>query len=469
MTPRPITTRPSQDALAAFVAETEILMPDCISQDLDVRARHANSEAWMTQQLPDLVVRPRTRENIVGLVKLAERYRVPLIPFGGGTSLEGHVNAPLGGASVDMTAMDRILDINASDRTARVEAGVSRKALNENLRDLPVFFSVDPGAEMATIGGLAATRASGTNTVRYGTMRDNVLSVEAVLSDASVIETATSAPKSAAGYDLTNLLIGSEGTLGLITELTLRLHPRPKDTGVAVAAFQSVSDACHAVIETLAADLKPARIELLDTQMMLAINQHSGTDLPEQPTLFVEFHGQTGEPAGTLQAFQAIAERHDVSAIEVAFDKQKRRVLWSARHDAYRAYKATSPDLSVFATDICVPISRLAEAIAQAQKTIARLGLSAPILGHVGDGNFHVLPAFDPSDPDQLSAVQHLVDDLTSTALALGGTCSGEHGIGQRKMEALEREAGTRLHAMRTLKRAFDPSNIFNPGKMFVL
>jgi len=458
--------RASKEAVAAALTEIEQCVPGSVLRENGACTARANRLTGIAPEPPDGVVQPRTSAEVATIVGIAGKYLVPLIGFGGGTSLEGHVNAPYGGLSVDFAKMNRISVPNTRDLSIRVEAGVSLQTLNRSLADTSVFFSVDPGAGEATLGGMASTRASGTNSVRYGTMRDNVLSLEVVMSDGRIIETATAAPKSAAGYDLTHLMVGSEGTLGLITQVRLKLHPRPQETAVAVAGFKTLDAACDTVIAAMGSGLSLARIELLDEMMLRAVNLHSATELDETPTLFVEFHGRSGEAKTALEAFKQLAEQHHVKTLAVATKSAQQDKLWQARHDAFYALGSAWPDATVLATDVCVPISRLAQAIAEAKKDIERLGLTAPIVGHVGDGNFHVLPAFDDTDQHQRRAVSELLCSLVATAHKFGGTCSGEHGIGQGKIEFLEQEAGPGIVVMQTLKRALDPLNILNPGKV---
>ncbi len=458
--------RVSKENLLASLSDIEHSLPGRVLQDGHTCASHAHTLTWIAPQPPDAVVQPRSTAELARIATIASKHKVPLIGFGGGTSLEGHVNAPFGGLSIDFTKMNRITAFNTRDLTVCVEAGVTLSALNHYLADTSFFFSVDPGAGEATLGGMAATRASGTNTVRYGTMRENVQSLEVVMSDGRVIKTATEAPKSSAGYDLTHLFVGSEGTLGLISALSLKLHPRPQETAVVVAGFKDLNAACETVISAIGSGLRPARIELLDDKILHAVNQHSGTEFPELPTLFVEFHGRIGETERLFQSFEKLADRHHSTTINVASDPDQREKLWQARHSAFSALKTAWPEATVLATDVCVPVSRLSEAIAEAQADIARLELTAPIVGHVGDGNFHVLPAFDGSDERQTQAVMELRDRLVVSAHKFGGTCSGEHGIGQGKIEYLEQEAGQGISVMQDLKRALDPHNILNPGKV---
>ena len=459
--------RVSKSAVRSAIQELRDVLADGVVTEDVVRANHANTLTWIAAELPDGVVQPLNSDELIKIVKCAAKYRVPLIAFGAGTSLEGHVNAPQGGLSIDFQRMNRILEINQRDSTVRVEAGVRLSQLNAHLEGRSVFFSVDPGAGEATLGGMAATRASGTNTVRYGTMSDNIMSLQAVMTDGSLIETATEARKSAAGYDLTHLLIGSEGTLGLITELTLRLRPVPASIEVLVCGFQTLHDACESVVAALRQGIQPARIELLDSLMVRAVNVHSGSKMKECPTLFVEFHGRDGETEDNVRQFSSVIQAHGVKYSTRATEARARAALWKARHAAFSALKTAWPGKTVLATDVCVPISKLSICLDRAQKDIARLGLTAPIVGHVGDGNFHVLPVFDRADAVQRQAVEELLDCLVATALDLNGTCSGEHGIGQGKIAYLQQQAGASLEVMRKLKQALDPLNIFNPGKIF--
>lgn len=465
----PIESRPPEQAISAAVADLEQALPGQVLLDGATRTAHANTLTWISAEPPDAVVKPNSTQELADVIAIARRHRVPIIPFGGGTSLEGHVNAPFGGISVDLTGMQSIADVNVPDLTVRVGAGTTLSQLDAHLAGLPVFFSVDPGAGGATLGGMAATRASGTNTVRYGTMRENVQSLEVVMSNGRIIETATAAPKSAAGYDLTHLMIGSEGTLGVISALTLKLHPRPQTSALIVVGFASVQSACETVIKIMAQGVRPARIELLDGLMLRAINAHSKTSYAESPTLFVEFHSSDGDTDTVMLAFRTVAEKHGAQTITSADTADAHDKLWAARHDAFRALDTQWPGQTVLATDVCVPLSRLAGAISEAQDLIARLGLTAPIVGHVGDGNFHVLPVFDRADKSQCKAINCLLDGLVATAHQYGGTCTGEHGIGQGKIGHFAAEAGARLAVMQSVKRALDPANILNPGKIFTL
>ncbi|MGH6814104.1 MAG: FAD-binding oxidoreductase [Hyphomicrobiaceae bacterium] len=434
-----------------------------------LRRQHANTLTWIPNQPPDAVVWPETTEEVADIVRVAAAHRVPVIPFGAGTSLEGQINAPRGGISVDFARMDRVLAVNERDLDCLVQAGISRKRLNDDLRDLGLFFAIDPGAEEATLGGMAATRASGTNAVRYGTMRDNVLNVTAVMAGGAVVRTARRARKSAAGYDLTRLLVGSEGTLGVITELAVRLHGIPEVVLAAVCPFKTLEGACNAVIQAIQLSLGLARIELLDELQIHAVNVHSKLGLEEAPTLFLEFHGTEVSARDQVQAFETIARSEGALRFDWADKDEDRRRLWKARHDIYWAVRTTWPGKDVLATDVCVPISRLAECVLATKKDSSDLGLVAPIVGHVGDGNFHTTPVFDMKNADELARVKTFVSRLAERAIAMDGTCTGEHGVGQGKMDYLAAEHGAGVEVMRQIKRALDPLDILNPGKIVSL
>jgi D-lactate dehydrogenase (cytochrome) len=432
-----------------------------------IRRQHANTITWIPNQPPDAVIWVESQEEVVEVVRVARTHRVPLIPFGAGTSLEGHINAPRGGLSVDFSRMNRVLAVNERDLDAVVEPGVSRKQLNDYLRDLGLFFPVDPGAEEATIGGMASTRASGTTAVRYGTMRENVLNVTAVMADGSIVKTAQRARKSAAGYDLTRLLVGSEGTLGIITEVTVRLYGIPERILSAVCPFATLEGACNAVIQSIQLGLGVARMELLDPPQIRAVNTHSKLGLEEKPTLFLEFHGTEAGARDQVENFKALAEAEGALRFDWAENEEDRRRLWKARHEAYWAIRTAWPGKDIFATDVCVPISRLAECVVETQKDIEALGLVAPIVGHVGDGNFHTSPVFDRNNPKEMAAIETFLDRLTKRAIAMEGTCTGEHGVGQGKAKYLKAELGDGLAVMRAMKTALDPLDILNPGKIF--
>jgi D-lactate dehydrogenase (cytochrome) len=431
-----------------------------------IRRQHANTITWIPNQPPDAVIWVENRDEVREVVRVARTHRVPIVPFGAGTSLEGHINAPRGGLSLDFARMNRVLAVNERDLDCVVEPGVSRKQLNDYLRDLGLFFPVDPGAEEATIGGMAATRASGTNAVRYGTMRDNVLNLTAVMADGSVVKTAQRARKSSAGYDLTRLMVGSEGTLGIITEITVRLYGIPERILSAVCPFQTLEGACNAVIQSIQLGLGVARMELLDEMQIEAVNKYAKLALEAKPTLFLEFHGTEAGARDQVEQFKAIAESEGAIRFDWAESEEERRRLWKARHDAYWAVKTVWPGRDVFATDVCVPISRLAECVVETQKDIEKLGLVAPIVGHVGDGNFHTSPAFDSKNPKEMAAVETFLERLTQRAIAMEGTCTGEHGVGQGKIKYLKAELGDGLAVMRAIKTALDPLDILNPGKI---
>jgi D-lactate dehydrogenase (cytochrome) len=390
---------------------------------------------------------------------------VPVIPFGTGTSLEGHVAALKGGVSIDLMGMNKILAVHEGDLDATVEAGVTRKQLNAHLKDKGLFFSIDPGAD-ASLGGMAATRASGTNAVRYGTMRENVLGLTVVLADGSAIRTGGRARKSAAGYDLTRVFVGSEGTLGVITEVTLRLHGIPAAISAAVCSFPSIEEAVNLVIETIQSGIPVARIELLDEVQMDAVNRYSKLDYPVQPTLFFEFHGTEAGVAEQVELVRALADEHGGSAFRWATKAEDRSKLWQARHDAYYAAIALRPGAKGWATDVCVPISRLADCISETKRDLEASGMLAPLVGHVGDGNFHLVYVVDPASGNELAEAERLNERMVRRALAMGGTCTGEHGVGYGKLDFLEAEHGDAIAAMRRLKRAFDPDGIMNPGKV---
>lgn len=436
----------------------------------ELRRQHANTVTWLDNQPPDAVVFARSTSDVATVVRIGAQYRVPVIAFGGGTSLEGQINAPEGGISLDLSGMTQILEVHAEDLDATVEAGVTRVQLNQYLRDTGLFFAVDPGAETATLGGMAATRASGTNAVRYGTMRDAVVSATAVLADGRIVKTGGRARKSAAGYDLTRLLVGSEGTLGIITELTVRLHGQPERVVAAVVRFPTIRQAAETTIAAVQlGGLGLARIELLDAMQIEAVNAYSKMNLERQPTLFLEFHGTSAAVDEQFAMFRSIAEGAGAQSFEFAEREEDRRRLWKARHDAYWATRATWPGRQTLATDVCVPISRLADCIAETEADIKRLGLISPIVGHVGDGNFHATPVINPDDAGELAALHEFLDRLAARAIAMEGTCTGEHGIGQGKIRYLEKEFGPEgVAVMRALKNALDPVGILNPGKLFV-
>ncbi|MDQ0326682.1 D-lactate dehydrogenase (cytochrome) [Rhodopseudomonas julia] len=433
-----------------------------------VREQHGHTTTWITNQPPDGVVFVHSTEEVAEVVRVCAEHHVPIIPFGTGSSLEGHLNAPAGGVSIDLSGMKRILAVHGEDLDCVVEPGVTRKQLNEHLRDTGLFFPIDPGAD-ASLGGMASTRASGTNAVRYGTMKDNVLNLTAVMPDGSIVRTAQRAKKTSAGYDLTRLLVGAEGTLGVITELTLRLQGIPEAISAGVCSFPDVESACNTVIATIQSGIPMARIELLDTLQMRACNAYSKLDYPEAPTLFLEFHGTTAGVKEQAELFGEIAEEFGGGNFSWTTRQEDRAKLWQARHDAYWAAISLRPGTRAFATDACVPISRLADCVRGTMDDIAELGLIAPIVGHVGDGNFHVSALIDMDDPAELEKAQQLSARISARAIGMDGTCTGEHGIGQGKRAYLEQELGPALDVMRAVKRAIDPQNIMNPGKIIRL
>jgi D-lactate dehydrogenase (cytochrome) len=431
-----------------------------------IREQHAHTTTYLPNQAPDGVAFPDGVEEVQEIVRVCADHRVPVIPFGAGSSLEGGVNAPGGGISVDTSRMNRLLAINAEDFDCTVEAGVTREDLNTQLRATGLFFPIDPGAN-ATLGGMAATRASGTNAVRYGTMRENVLAVTAVMADGRVITTARRAKKSSAGYDLTRLLVGSEGTLGIITSLTLKLQGIPQAISGGVCPFPSLEAASQAVIATIQAGIPVARIELVNRLQMKAMISYSKLDFPESPCLFVEFHGSDTGVAEQAEMFGEIAAEFGGGPFLWTSVAEERAKLWKARHEAYWASLTLRPGAKGLATDVCVPISRLADCIAETEADIAEHGLVAPIIGHAGDGNFHTLLLIDPASAAEIEAVEAFVARLNRRAIAMEGTCTGEHGIGQGKVAFLDEEHGAGADFMRTIKRALDPDNILNPGKIF--
>ena len=459
-------TLPRDDAAAATV--TGILrqrLGDRLQTGEAMRVQHAHSATWLQAQPPDAVAFARDTEEVAEIVRICAAHRVPVIPFGTGTSLEGGVNAPGGGICVDLSGLDRILAVHAGDLDCTVQPGVTRKRLNEELRAEGLFFPIDPGAD-ASLGGMASTRASGTNAVRYGTMRDAVLSLEAVMPDGRVIRTGGRARKSAAGYDLTRLMVGAEGTLGLITELTLRLHGIPEAIAAAACSFPTVGAGCEAAMAAIQTGLPVARMELLDAVQVGACNAYSKLSLPETPLLLLEFHGSDAGVAEQAARFGEIAADTGGAGFRWTTSTEERTALWQARHDAYWAACALRPGARGLSTDVCVPISRLGEAVEAAQARAAGIGLPATVLGHVGDGNFHVLLLVDVDDAAERTAADGYIDWLADLALSLDGTCTGEHGIGQGKRALLRREMGEAVDVMAAIKAALDPLGIMNPGKV---
>ena len=431
-----------------------------------MRRQHGGSETHFPVHPPDAVVFARSTEEVVATVRLCSRYDTPLVPWGAGTSVEGNAAAVMGGVSLDLSEMAAILEVNAEDFDCTVQPGVRREELNLHLRDQGLFFPIDPGAN-ATIGGMASTRASGTNAVRYGTMREAVLSLQVVLPTGEVIRTARRARKSAAGYDLTRLFVGAEGTLGIITAVTLRLHAIPEAISSAVCGFETSAGAVDTVVQCIQMGLPLARVEILDATMILAVNRWSRTDLPEVTTLFFEFHGSERYVAEQAELAAEIAAGNGGGEFKWSLKAEERSALWKARHEAFYAAVALRPGCVGWPTDVCVPISRLAECIGETQADLERAGVVAPILGHVGDGNFHVIFVVDPANPAEQEVAATLNRRLVERALAMDGTCTGEHGVGLGKQDYLQAELGPAVDVMRLLKRALDPKALLNPGKIF--
>ncbi|HCP18325.1 MAG: FAD-binding oxidoreductase [Candidatus Puniceispirillum sp. TMED52] len=439
---------------------------DRLSMAASVRQHHSHTTTQISSELPDAVVFAHSTEEVAAVVSICQEYTCPIIPFGIGSSLEGHVNAPKGGVSIDMNAMDKVLAVHEEDLNAVVQPGVTREALNTHLRDKGLFFPIDPGAN-ASLGGMAATRASGTNAVRYGTMKDNIIALEAVMADGKVIRTGSRAKKSSAGYDLTRLLIGSEGTLGIITELTVKLHGIPETIAGGICSFPSIEAACNAVITTIQYGIPVARMELLDAVQVQACNQYSGLDLPEETLLLVEFHGTESSVREQSEMFGEISSEYTPHSFQWTTDPEERAKLWKARHDAFWAAMALLPGGQGISTDVCVPISRLAECVEETRRDIEATGIIAPIVGHVGDGNFHTLPMALPDDAETWAKIKGFSERLSERAITMGGTCTGEHGIGQGKIAYLRKEMGPAVDVMIAIKKALDHDDILNPGKLF--
>lgn len=436
-----------------------------LTTNATICAQHGHDESWHHPATPDAVCFVHTTEEVAAVLRCCNEHRVPVLAYGVGTSIEGQIIAERGGICVDLSEMNAIHAVRPDDMDATAQAGVTRTQLNAHLRDTGLFFSVDPGAD-ASLGGMAATRASGTNTVRYGTMRDNVLAMTVVMPGGAIVRTGSRARKSSAGYDLTHLLIGSEGTLGIITELTVRLHGLPEAVSAATVAFDNVAGAVDAVIASIQYGIPMARIELLDGLSMRAVNRFSGLDHAEKPTLFLEFHGSAASVAEQATTMDELCREFGGSDFAWATREEDRSALWAARHNAAYAAKHLRPGMEFHATDICVPISRLAESIEAAQADVAELGLTAPLFGHVGDGNFHLVVVLDRDDPAEIAALETLDDRLITRALAVEGTCTGEHGIGLGKRRYLRAEHGPGVDVMQAIKQALDPNGIMNPGKL---
>jgi len=439
----------------------------CVSTDA-MREQYAQNEAHHAPVRPDAVVFPESTDEVRQIVDICREAACPITPYGAGTSLEGHIVPVRGGISLDMSRMNQVLQVNQEDMDAVVQPGVTRRQLNEDLRATGLFFPVDPGAD-ASIGGMAATRASGTNAVRYGTMRECVMACEVVLADGRVIRTGSRSRKSSAGYDLCKLFVGSEGTLGIMTELTVKLFGQPEAVSSAVAGFETIEGAVNAVIETIQMGMPVARIELLDGLQIRAVNAYSKLEIPERPTLFLEFHGSETSVAEQAARFGEIASEHGGLGFDWATLEEDRNRLWRARHDAYYGVKAMWPGKRGYITDSCVPISKLAEAILETKAEVDASGLIAPMVGHVGDGNFHLAIMIDPSDPAELKAAEQLSHSIAERSIRMGGTVTGEHGVGLGKIKYMEAEHGAAFGVMAEIKRTFDPHNILNPGKMVSL
>ncbi len=431
-----------------------------------VLAAHGASESYHAAHPPDIVVFPQSTEEVVAIVTICAAHRAPIVPYGAGTSLEGNASAIHGGVCVDFAEMNNLIEINAEDLDCRVQPGITRKRLNAELRDTGLFFPIDPGAD-ASIGGMTSTRGSGTMAVRYGTMRDNVMALEVVLADGRVIRTSRRARKSAAGYDLTRLFVGAEGTLGIITEITLRLHPVPEAIAAVVCPFASFEGTIATAIAVSQAGIPVARIELLDEVMIRGVNRYAKLGIMEQPTLFLEFHGTPAAVAEQAESVREIAHEHGAFGFEKATRTEDRSRLWTARDNTLYAGLGLRPGAKAVITDVCVPVSRLAECLIATKQDIAQSGLIAPIVGHVGDGNFHTLILVDPASPEEIARAQALHDRMVARALDLDGTSTGEHGIGTGKIAFLERELGGAVDVMRSIKRTLDPAGIMNPGKIF--
>ncbi|OUR77877.1 FAD-binding oxidoreductase [Alphaproteobacteria bacterium 46_93_T64] len=456
----------SSSILESACAELEEILGDRCTTAQSVRDQHGKDESWHPSCPPDVVCFAKSTEEVSKIVKICAKFKIPVIPFGAGTSLEGHINAVEGGVSIDLNQMNEIITVHSEDLDCVVQPGVRRKQLNEFLRDTGLFFPIDPGAD-ASIGGMASTRASGTNAVRYGTMKDNVLSLTVVLPNGEIIKTGGRAKKSAAGYDLTRLYIGSEGTLGVITEITLRLYGIPEAVAAATVSFPDIESAIQSVILTIQSGIPVARIELLDDIQVDAINKYSGLDLPVQATLFLEFHGSDLSVKEQSEMVDSICQDFGAKDFQWTTQAEDRTRLWQARHDAAYAAKALRTGASIWATDVCVPISNLADCIMQTKADMDESTLIAPLVGHVGDGNFHLAFVLDMDNPDEIAEAERLNSRLIKRALSMDGTCTGEHGVGLGKKKYLKDELGEgAVGVMSALKLALDPDNIMNPGKI---
>ncbi len=452
----------------SVLTELQALLGERVTTSAGIREHHGKDESYLPYAPPDAVVFPHSTEEVRDIVNICRRHRVPMIPYGVGTSLEGHILAIQGGVCIDMGQMNQVLAVHEEDMDAVVQAGVTRKQLNEFIKHTGLFFPIDPGAN-ATLGGMTATRASGTNAVRYGTMRETVLSLKVVLADGRVIQTSRRSKKSAAGYDLTRLFVGSEGTLGIITEVTVKLHPVQAAMSAAVCAFETVKGAADTVIQTLQSGIPIARSELLCATTMAALNKHNKTSHLEKPTLLLEFHGTEASVVEQAEMVQEIAKDNGGLGFQWATKPEERTKLWEARHNAYFACLQLKPGSRAVSTDVCVPISRLAECIVETTKDIDKASMPIPLFGHVGDGNFHLVILVDPASGSDMEEAKALNLRLVQRALAMEGTCTGEHGIGVGKQAYLVEELGEAVDLMRDLKRSFDPENLLNPGKVVSL
>jgi len=452
----------------SVVTELRALLGERVSVSSAVREHHGKDESHFPYAPPDAVVFPESTEEVRDIVHICRRHRVPMIPYGVGTSLEGHILAIQGGVCIDMSRMNQVLAVHEEDLDAVVQAGVTRKQLNEYIKHTGLFFPIDPGAD-ATLGGMSATRASGTNAVRYGTMRENVLSLKVVLADGRIIQTARRSKKSSAGYDLTRLFVGSEGTLGIITEVIVKLHPVQAAMSAAVCAFPTIDGAANTVIQTLQMGIPVARSELLCGTTMAALNRHNKMNYREMPTLLLEFHGTEASVVEQAQTVQELARENGGLDFQWATKAEERTKLWEARHHAYFACLQLKPGARAISTDVCVPISRLAECIVATAKDIESASMPIPLFGHVGDGNFHCVILVDPADKTDVDEAKAFNVRVVKRALAMEGTCTGEHGIGIGKQGYLAEELGDAVDLMRDLKRTFDPENLLNPGKIVAL
>ena len=437
------------------------------SNSKSILEQHTHTMTIHESQLPDGVVFAETKEDVQKVVKICSEHKCPIIPFGVGSSFEGHLNAPFGGISIDMNNMNKIIEVFSEDLLVVVQPGVTREQLNTHLRDTGLFFPIDPGAN-ASIGGMAATRASGTNAVKYGTMKDNVIALEVVTPDGEIIKTASKARKSSAGYDLTRLMVGSEGTLGISTEITLKLYGIPEVIAGGRVSFPSVKDATDCVIMTIQAGIPVARIEFLDVTQVKAINNYSKTNLPESPLLLLEFHGSDLSVKEQSELFGEICADFGGIDFEWTSNNEERNKLWKARHDAYWSCKAVRPEAEIYSTDVCVPISRLSDCIIETIEDMERNDLIGPIVSHAGDGNFHVALLIDKNSEEELKKLSDFLTRISERAIRMDGTCTGEHGVGQGKRKYMLKELGSAVDVMKQIKNAFDPKKIMNPGKLFL-